>query len=43
MNATMKTAWDRAMSILKPTERELSHGLEIHASSIVFDAYGFAP
>src|SRR5262245_18420501 len=32
-----------ALQILKPTERQLQHGLELHASSLVFDVYGFAP
>lgn len=31
------------MKILKPSYADLKRGLEIHANSIVFDAYGFAP
>lgn len=33
----------RAISILKPSKKELEHGLELHRDSIVFDAYGFSP
>src|SRR5262245_48384871 len=32
-----------ALQILKPTERQLQHGLEVHENSLVFDVYGFAP
>ncbi|WP_417394009.1 dipeptidase [Gimesia chilikensis] len=32
-----------ALDILKPTQKELEHGLELHANSLVFDSYGFAP
>ena len=32
-----------ALGILKPSARELEHGLRLHAESLVFDAYGFSP
>lgn len=32
-----------ALSILKPTDKQLQHGLELHRASLVFDVYGFAP
>ena len=32
-----------ALQVLKPSKRDLEHGLELHASSIVIDAYGFSP
>ncbi len=32
-----------ALEILKPEKKDLEHGLRLHAESIVFDAYGFAP
>ncbi len=32
-----------ALEILKPTTAQLEHGLELHAASVVFDSYGFAP
>ncbi len=34
---------DAALAVLKPTPAQLQHGLELHAASLVFDAYGFAP
>lgn len=42
-NTTIQRARDAALQILKPSERDLAHGLELHAQSLVFDAYGFAP
>ena len=32
-----------ALAVLKPSEKDLDHGLELHRSSVVFDAYGFSP
>lgn len=32
-----------ALNILKPTPKQLEHGLQLHADSLVFDSYGFAP
>ncbi len=32
-----------ALDILKPTPAQLEHGMELHAASVVFDSYGFAP
>lgn len=32
-----------ALDVLKPSARDLEHGMELHAQSLVFDAYGFAP
>ncbi|MEW4568341.1 membrane dipeptidase [Tautonia sp. JC769] len=32
-----------ALGLLNPTRDELEHGLRLHAESLVFDAYGFAP
>jgi membrane dipeptidase len=43
VNEKMKEAWEVALKILKPNQRDLKRGLEIHANSIVIDAYGFAP
>lgn len=31
------------LAILQPSKKELEHGLELHASSVVVDAYGFGP
>jgi membrane dipeptidase len=43
VNEKMRVAWETALKILKPSYADLKRGLEIHANSIVFDAYGFAP
>jgi len=32
-----------ALSLLKPSARELERGLRLHAESVVFDSYGFSP
>ncbi|MEY4688621.1 MAG: hypothetical protein RIR76_2644 [Verrucomicrobiota bacterium] len=32
-----------ALNVLKPSARELDHGLRLHAESLVFESYGFAP
>ena len=32
-----------ALELLRPNERDLQHGLELHESSVVFESYGFAP
>jgi len=39
----IQEARDKAMAVLKPGKADLEHGLELHADSVVFDAYGFAP
>jgi membrane dipeptidase len=43
LNPTMQQAREVALSILKPSARDLQHGLQLHADSVVFDSYGFAP
>ena len=43
MNDQIRQYRDVAMSVLEPTQAELAHGLELHADSVVVDAYGFAP
>lgn len=32
-----------ALEVLKPSTKQLEHGLRLHAESVVFDSYGFAP
>lgn len=32
-----------ALGVLKPSSRDLEHGLRLHAESLVFESYGFAP
>ncbi|MEO1971125.1 MAG: membrane dipeptidase [Pirellulaceae bacterium] len=43
LNPKIREAREVAMKILKPSEKELSRGLQLHAESVVFDAYGFSP
>jgi len=42
-NETIQRGRAAALEVLKPSQRDLEHGLELHAQSLVFDAYGFAP
>ena len=39
----VKQARQAAMDILKPSQKDLEHGLELHKNSIVCDTYAFAP
>lgn len=39
----IQRARDAAWAALKPSPKALDHGLELHANSIVIDAYGFSP
>src|SRR5262245_43422442 len=43
LTPAMEQAREAGLKALKPTARELEHGLKLHAESVVFDAYGFAP
>ncbi len=42
-NAWIQEARQVALKQLKPTPKQLEHGLELHAASLVFDSYGFSP
>ncbi|MEW6304915.1 MAG: membrane dipeptidase [Verrucomicrobiota bacterium] len=42
-NETIQKARDVALGILKPSRKDLEHGLKLHAASLVIDSYGFAP
>ena len=42
-NEKIEQARQTALALLKPSQKELEHGLELHADSIVFDSYGFSP
>ena len=42
-NDVIQAARQVALDILKPSKKDLEHGLELHADSLVFEAYGFAP
>jgi membrane dipeptidase len=42
-NQVIQNARRVALDILQPSVKELQHGLELHADSLVFETYGFAP
>jgi membrane dipeptidase len=42
-NPRIRAARDAAMAVLKPSEKDLQHGLELHAASLVIESYGFSP
>lgn len=42
-NEQIRAARDAALAALKPSERDLQHGLELHANSLVVESYGFSP
>lgn len=43
INEQIKKNFEIAKSILKPSQKQLEHGLELHRNSLVIDAYGFMP
>jgi membrane dipeptidase len=43
MNEQIKSSYETALNVLKPTKSQLEHGLELHKNSLVFDTYGFQP
>jgi len=43
MDEKIEEARNVALDILKPSPRDLEHGLELHANSIVVESYGFSP
>ena len=42
-NETIQAGWDAALEVLKPGQKEIEHGLELHRESLVFESYGFSP
>ncbi|QDU30356.1 Membrane dipeptidase (Peptidase family M19) [Anatilimnocola aggregata] len=42
-NASIDASWQAGLDVLKPSQVELDRGLGLHAESLVFDCYGFAP
>lgn len=42
-NAKINKAREVALSVLKPSPSQRDHGLRLHAESLVFESYGFAP
>ena len=43
MNEAIQGARNVGLDILKPSRRDIEHGMELHQNSIVCDSYGFAP
>ena len=42
-NEVIERARQAAMDVLKPSRKDLEHGLQLHADSLVFESYGFSP
>jgi membrane dipeptidase len=42
-NETIQEGRRVALGLLQPSERDLQHGLALHAAALVCDSYGFAP
>ncbi len=42
-NAQIRAARDAAIALLKPSDKDLRHALELHAQSLVVESYGFSP
>jgi membrane dipeptidase len=42
-NEQIQRARQVALKILKPSNKELEHGLELHTNSLVIEPYGFSP
>ena len=43
VNEKIKADYEVALNILKPSKKQLEHGLELHRNSVVIDCYGFMP
>ena len=42
-NQQIQKARQAALKILKPSKKDLEHGLELHANSLVVESYGCSP
>lgn len=42
-NEKIRQGREAAIAALKPSSKELEHGLELHANSLVVESYGFSP
>ena len=42
-NQKIREARDAALAVLKPSDKVLEHGLELHAKTLVVESYGFSP
>ncbi len=43
LNEKIEHARQAALAVLKPSRKDLQHGLELHANSLVIEAYGLPP
>ena len=43
LSEEIRVDFETGKNILKPTKKQLEHGLELHRNSVVIDAYGFMP
>ena len=43
MNERIQKAREVALGILKPSQKDLEHGLALHKEALVFESYGFTP
>jgi membrane dipeptidase len=42
-NPKIRQSREAAHAVLKPSRKDLEHGLELHSKSLVIESYGFAP
>jgi membrane dipeptidase len=42
-NPKIRAAREAALATLKPSQKDVEHGLELHANSLVVESYGFSP
>ena len=42
-SSNQEAAWNSALKLLKPTQAQLEHGLELHRDLFVMDHFGFLP
>ncbi len=42
-NPKIREAREAAVAVLKPSQKDIEHALELHAQSLVVESYGFAP
>ncbi|MCC6442342.1 MAG: membrane dipeptidase [Armatimonadetes bacterium] len=43
MNETIRQARKAGLAVLKPSQRDLGRGLELHSNALVIESYGFSP
>src|SRR5262245_53854958 len=42
-NEKIRASREAAIALLKPSQKDLQHALELHSASLVVESYGFAP